>query len=276
MAEDVKLHCSRGEVTARVGDEFGWFGIGEGRWRIEGFTANRIYSPSGFGGAPIVRCRPLGEVPPYWAQYVNDDGTVDWCGDSVGAALMAALSNSTGAPMATDLNEQLAREEKAHAATIGQRDAAEEALSQVFYLITGRSPEWSNVFSFNEAIEEIDATQHLLRQEIASLRQDLAELANAPTPSSPSGEAPASGVRRPSRERGEATRKDAYSEAGAPNTLGDQDWRHVANEWADMATSGLHWLRNIRDGISTVEDALKNMEENLAHCRSLLSETEKG
>jgi hypothetical protein len=47
------------------------------------------------------------------------------------------------------------------------------------------------------------------------------------------------------------------------------DWRHVANEWADMATSGLQWLRNIKDGISTVDDALENMNACLEHCVSV-------
>jgi hypothetical protein len=86
----VLLHFSRGAVEARVGDEFdapNYFKGGGDRWRIEGFTSERIYSPSGFGGAPIVRCRPLNGMPTGWAEYDNGDGTVDWCGDSVGAAL---------------------------------------------------------------------------------------------------------------------------------------------------------------------------------------------
>ncbi len=45
--------------------------------------------------------------------------------------------------------------------------------------------------------------------------------------------------------------------------------RHSANEWADMATSGLQWLRNIVDGISDPKAALENMESNLVHCRSV-------
>lgn len=45
-------------------------------------------------------------------------------------------------------------------------------------------------------------------------------------------------------------------------------WRHAANEWADMATSGIQWLRNIRDGISTVDDALSNMDDCLKHCEA--------
>lgn len=41
----------------------------------------------------------------------------------------------------------------------------------------------------------------------------------------------------------------------------DGGWRHIANEWADVATSGLQWLRNIKGGASTVDAALANMEE---------------
>lgn len=45
--------------------------------------------------------------------------------------------------------------------------------------------------------------------------------------------------------------------------------RHSANEWADMATSGLQWLRNIVDGISDPKQALANLESNLKHCRAV-------
>ena len=45
--------------------------------------------------------------------------------------------------------------------------------------------------------------------------------------------------------------------------------RHSANEWADMATNGLQWLRNIVDGISDPQQALMNLESNLTHCRAV-------
>jgi hypothetical protein len=48
-----------------------------------------------------------------------------------------------------------------------------------------------------------------------------------------------------------------------------QKERHIANEWADMATNGIQWLRNIQDGISVPEEALKEMESNLARIRQL-------
>lgn len=50
---------------------------------------------------------------------------------------------------------------------IQERDEAEEAISQAYYLITGKSPEWSNAFGYAEALEEIDDAQRLLRQSLA-------------------------------------------------------------------------------------------------------------
>jgi len=47
------------------------------------------------------------------------------------------------------------------------------------------------------------------------------------------------------------------------------DPAHVSNEWADLATNGIQWLRNIRDGISTPEMALEDMECNLRRIRAM-------
>ncbi|HDS1221710.1 TPA: hypothetical protein QEF96_000373 [Stenotrophomonas maltophilia] len=48
-----------------------------------------------------------------------------------------------------------------------------------------------------------------------------------------------------------------------------QNWQHIANEWADAATNGVQWLRNIRDGASTVADALVCMESNVERIQQL-------
>lgn len=93
--DGVQLHCSRGTVTAHVGDEFEEWGREGVRWRIEGFTSERIYSPSGFGGTPAVRCRPLEQPRAYWQQFIQADGTVEWCGDSVGAELIRRRVDSS-------------------------------------------------------------------------------------------------------------------------------------------------------------------------------------
>lgn len=47
------------------------------------------------------------------------------------------------------------------------------------------------------------------------------------------------------------------------------DMAHLANEWADVATSGICWLRNIKDGISTVDEAIENTAEGIEHCRAV-------
>lgn len=49
----------------------------------------------------------------------------------------------------------------------------------------------------------------------------------------------------------------------------DETTDHIANEWADMATNGIVWLRNIRDGISTPVEALTEMESNLQRIQKL-------
>ena len=74
------------------------------------------------------------------------------------------------------LRARIAKNEQDHERDIDHRDAAEEALSQAYYLITGRSPEWSNLFGHNEAIEEIDDAQRLLRARIAALEKDRPEV----------------------------------------------------------------------------------------------------
>lgn len=70
----------------------------------------------------------------------------------------------------------LSEEERRHEQTIGERDAAEEALSQAFYLIVGHSPEWSNLFGHKEALGEIDDAQRLLRETIANQSAEIARL----------------------------------------------------------------------------------------------------
>ena len=45
-------------------------------------------------------------------------------------------------------------------------------------------------------------------------------------------------------------------------------WQHAANEWADAATNGLQWLRNVRDGISTTEEAIVALQSDIVHAQS--------
>jgi hypothetical protein len=75
------------------------------------------------------------------------------------------------------LSRELRREERSHGETINDRDSAEEALSQAYYLITGRSPEWSNNFGRTEAMADIDDAQDALRQAIID-NQIITEMLN--------------------------------------------------------------------------------------------------
>lgn len=53
----------------------------------------------------------------------------------------------------------------------------------------------------------------------------------------------------------------------SPTADDAKTWKHAANEWADAATSGLVWLRNIRDNVSIPTDAINNMEKLISHAR---------
>jgi DNA repair ATPase RecN len=74
------------------------------------------------------------------------------------------------------LEEALQREESAHSNTIDQRDQHEEALNQVYFLVTGLSPEWSNIWGQQQLIEEVDDAQTLLRNTIRQLEADCATM----------------------------------------------------------------------------------------------------
>lgn len=60
----------------------------------------------------------------------------------------------------------------------------------------------------------------------------------------------------------------------APPAPAVPDWKHISNEWADVATSALVWLNNIADGISTPQVAIKNTELGIAACRAAMLKNE--
>lgn len=55
-----------------------------------------------------------------------------------------------------DLRKQIDTSEIAHGVTIHQRDAAENALGEIYFAAIGQSPEWSNFFGYKEAVDEIE------------------------------------------------------------------------------------------------------------------------
>lgn len=71
------------------------------------------------------------------------------------AALLTSLA-SKGAEIER-LKADLAKEEGAHSITVDQRDAAENCIGDVYFEITGRAPEWSNQFGYDDAFDEISA-----------------------------------------------------------------------------------------------------------------------
>lgn len=52
----------------------------------------------------------------------------------------------------------------------------EQSLGQAYYLITGRSPQWSREFALREVMQEIDDAQKILRARIAFLESANADL----------------------------------------------------------------------------------------------------
>ena len=57
---------------------------------------------------------------------------------------------------------------------------------------------------------------------------------------------------------------------------GADDWRHIANEWADVATNGPTILRNVRDGLLSVDDAIAGMETDFRRVRAAQAKPAEG
>jgi len=84
----MKIRCYQGERDVNVGDQVDL--DHQGKWEVVGFGTRRMYGPSDIGGTPVEVCKPLGEVISALRQYQNQDGTLDFCGDSIASALMDA------------------------------------------------------------------------------------------------------------------------------------------------------------------------------------------
>ena len=68
----------------------------------------------------------------------------------------------------------------------------------------------------------------------------------------------------------EATLRTALS-AAQTEPVGEniKGWMHLANEWADAATNGPQYLKNVRDGICTFDEALLGLKGDIEHCREV-------
>lgn len=64
---------------------------------------------------------------------------------------------------ALNAEEKLSQAERNHLQTIDERDEAEDALGDAYVFVTGNAAEWSNLFGYDEATNEIAETLKELR-----------------------------------------------------------------------------------------------------------------
>ncbi|ECD6619165.1 ead/Ea22-like family protein [Salmonella enterica subsp. enterica] len=78
-----------------------------------------------------------------------------------------------------DGSKRIAELERSETQLINERDYAESALNDAYKAVMGQAPEWSNWFSFENAIEEIELACELWRNQtddVIQFRQRIAEL----------------------------------------------------------------------------------------------------
>lgn len=77
------------------------------------------------------------------------------------------------------MDRRIAELERSETQLISERDDAESALNDVYKAVMGQAPEWSNWFSFESAIDEIELACELWRNQtddVIQFRQRIAEL----------------------------------------------------------------------------------------------------
>jgi len=75
--------------------------------------------------------------------------------------------------------KQIAELERSESQLIGERDDSESALNDAYKAVMGQAPEWSNWFSFADAIDEIELVCGLWRnqtEDVIQFRARIAEL----------------------------------------------------------------------------------------------------
>lgn len=75
-----------------------------------------------------------------------------------------------------ELRAESKRLERSCEELVDERDDAEQALSQAYYLVTGHSPEWSNKFGKQHALNDIEDSVNLLKESVKIGRQQLSTL----------------------------------------------------------------------------------------------------
>jgi hypothetical protein len=56
----------------------------------------------------------------------------------------------------------------------------------------------------------------------------------------------------------------------APECAAPGEWEHASNEWADVATNGLQWLKDVANGTSKLPDAIAAMQRDIKAVRAAL------
>lgn len=77
------------------------------------------------------------------------------------------------------MDRRIAELERSETQLINERDYAESALNDAYKAVMGQAPEWSNWFSFENAIEEIELVCELWRNQtddVIQFRQRIQEL----------------------------------------------------------------------------------------------------
>ncbi|EGP0688851.1 ead/Ea22-like family protein [Salmonella enterica] len=78
-----------------------------------------------------------------------------------------------------ELKRRIAELERSETQLINERDIAESALNDAYKAVMGQAPEWSNWFSFESAIDEIELACELWRNktdDVTQFRQRIQEL----------------------------------------------------------------------------------------------------
>ncbi|HED4143285.1 TPA: hypothetical protein R4286_000393 [Raoultella ornithinolytica] len=81
----------------------------------------------------------------------TEEVTLTWHSLLTAAASLESLCCSCDKLLA-----ELGQLDRSETQLIVERDAAEETLSAIYEAVTGAAPEWSNVFTYMEAIDEVE------------------------------------------------------------------------------------------------------------------------
>lgn len=120
--------------------------------------------PGDFDEAPDILLDVWFEHPSWRKWRVQHKPTIDLMSRALTAAL-AVLNRSESGEVSNKTEQKMMK-------LIDERDAAEEALSQAYYLVTGKSPDWSSGFGRNEALGDIEDACALLREVAKSADRD--------------------------------------------------------------------------------------------------------